>query len=226
MQELHGQHNPVLPVGASVTPSDPAMSVELATSAPTSPTSEVETARESFSDQLAHLTLRQIEASQSDPAMPLDIDAPTAQNSPTFGLLELLPHLSVETTVGEGTFGRVELVRLERGVQNPHQQQWYALKKMRIKSVIELKQVTHVQSEKEILSTISCPFIVKLYWTWRNHINIYLLMEYVSGGELFTLLRSMGRFPEPMARFYAAEIVSAFIYLHSENIVYRDLKPE
>ena len=89
MQELHGQHNPVLPVGASVTPSDPAMSVEL------EPTSQVEQARESFSDQLAHLTLQQIEASQSEPAMPLDIDEPPAQNSPTYGLLELLPHLSV-----------------------------------------------------------------------------------------------------------------------------------
>ncbi|CAG5111523.1 Oidioi.mRNA.OKI2018_I69.chr2.g5824.t1.cds [Oikopleura dioica] len=132
-----------------------------------------------------------------------------------------LSQVEILTTVGAGTFGRVELVK-RRGSSNSY----YALKKMRILQVINLRQVSHVISERQILSSISSPFIVNLLWTTRDNIHLYLLMEYIPGGELFTHLRNEGRFDENRARFYAAEIVCAFTYLHAENIVYRDLKPE
>lgn len=132
-----------------------------------------------------------------------------------------LSQVETLTTVGAGTFGRVELVKLRESSTT-----YYALKKMRILQVINLRQVSHVSSERQILSTISSPFIVNLLWTSRDNIHLFLLLEYIPGGELFTYLRNEGRFDENRARFYAAEIVCAFTYLHSENIVYRDLKPE
>ena len=56
--------------------------------------------------------------------------------------------------------------------------------------------------------------------------NLYMLLEYVVGGELFSHLRRAGRFTNDMTRFYAAEITTAIQYLHTKDIIYRDLKPE
>jgi serine/threonine protein kinase len=55
---------------------------------------------------------------------------------------------------------------------------------------------------------------------------LYFILEFIPGGELFTILRSQGSFPEEQAKFYSAHIITIFEYLHSKNIVYRDLKPE
>jgi protein kinase X len=92
--------------------------------------------------------------------------------------------------------------------------------------ILRLKQLDHIKSEVKILSTISHPFIVNLHGHTQDDRRIYLLFEYVPGGELFSYLRREGRFANDHARFYAAQISLAFDYLHSMNIVYRDLKPE
>lgn len=64
------------------------------------------------------------------------------------------------------------------------------------------------------------------FCTFQDDTNLYMLLEYVVGGELFTHLRRAGRFTNDMTRFYASEIVLAIEYLHSKDIIYRDLKPE
>lgn len=92
--------------------------------------------------------------------------------------------------------------------------------------IVRLKQVEHVLNEKQILASVNHPFIVNLLCTFKDTKNLYMLLEYVVGGELFSHLRKSVRFPNEKTRFYAAEIVSAFEYLHSFDIVYRDLKPE
>ena len=63
-------------------------------------------------------------------------------------------------------------------------------------------------------------------WAYHDNKFLYMLLEYVPGGELFSYLRNYGRFPNSMANFYSSEIVSALEYLHTKHIVYRDLKPE
>jgi len=123
-------------------------------------------------------------------------------------------------TLGTGTFGRVYLVK--------HKQtgKYFAMKILKKSEVVRLKQVEHVNSERQILSQLSHPFIVKLYKSFQDDQCLYMLLEYVIGGELFSHLRKAGRFSNEVTRFYAAEIVGAIEYMHSFDVVYRDLKPE
>ncbi|KAM9577389.1 putative serine/threonine-protein kinase PRKY isoform 7-T7 [Trichechus inunguis] len=124
------------------------------------------------------------------------------------------------STVGTGTFGRVHLVREKTG------KRFFALKVMSIPDVIRLKQEQHVHNEKSVLEEVSHPFLVRLFWTYHDERFLYMLMEFVPGGELFSYLRNQGRFSSNTGLFYSAEIVCAIEYLHSKEIVYRDLKPE
>ncbi|KAF4118662.1 cAMP-dependent protein kinase catalytic subunit PRKX [Onychostoma macrolepis] len=131
-----------------------------------------------------------------------------------------LDDLDTIATVGTGTFGRVFLVKDKKT------RGFFALKAMKIPDVIRLKQEQHVHNEKEVLTEVNHPFLVRLFWTHHDDRFLYMLMEYVNGGELFSYLRSRGRFSNSTGMFYSAEIVCAIEYLHSKEIVYRDLKPE
>uniref|UniRef100_A0A8C2XQI1 Protein kinase cAMP-dependent X-linked catalytic subunit n=1 Tax=Cyclopterus lumpus TaxID=8103 RepID=A0A8C2XQI1_CYCLU len=131
-----------------------------------------------------------------------------------------LDDLETMATVGTGTFGRVFLVKDKKS------RAFYALKQMKIPDVIRLKQEQHVHNEKEVLSEVNHPFLIRLFWTHHDERFLYMLMDYVPGGELFSYLRSRGRFSNATGLFYTSEIVCAIEYLHSREVVYRDLKPE
>lgn len=159
----------------------------------------------------------------------------------------------VVETLGTGTFGRVLLVRQRPSYrqtsyhpifpnlyqptdpqapspvttqhadgQLPH----FAMKVLRKAEIVRLKQVEHMNSERRILEKVRHPFIVELHATYQDNLNVYMLLTYVPGGELFSHLRRAGRFSPDVTRFYLASIVLAIEYLHSKNIIYRDLKPE
>ncbi|XP_004564174.1 cAMP-dependent protein kinase catalytic subunit PRKX [Maylandia zebra] len=131
-----------------------------------------------------------------------------------------LDDLETVATVGTGTFGRVFLVKDKKS------RAFFALKQMKIPDVIRLKQEQHVHNEKEVLSEVNHSFLIRLFWTHHDERFLYMLMDYVPGGELFSYLRSRGRFSNATGLFYTSEIVCAIEYLHSKEIVYRDLKPE
>ncbi|KAJ8350762.1 hypothetical protein SKAU_G00258920 [Synaphobranchus kaupii] len=131
-----------------------------------------------------------------------------------------LEDLDTVATVGTGTFGRVFLVKDKKA------RGYFALKAMKIPDVIRLKQEQHVHNEKAVLMEVCHPFLIRLFWTHHDDLFLYMLMDYVPGGELFSYLRNRGRFNNGTGLFYSAEIVCAIEYLHSKEIVYRDLKPE
>ena len=97
---------------------------------------------------------------------------------------------------------------------------------MSMEDVIRQKQVEHVHNEKNILKSVSHPFLLSLTCSTKDTRFLYLLFPYIPGGELFSYLRSAGRFPCSTALFYTAEIVCALGYLHSLGIIYRDIKLE
>ncbi|KXJ94028.1 camp-dependent protein kinase catalytic subunit [Microdochium bolleyi] len=139
-----------------------------------------------------------------------------------------LSDFNLVRTLGTGTFARVCLVRPARG-SDEDKEQVFALKILRKAEVIKLKQVDHVRHERQILSDVAgFPFITELMASFSDHDSLYMLLDYVPGGELFSYLRRHRRFPEEWAQFYAAEIVLVLEYLHEKQggVAYRDLKPE
>ncbi|KAJ3867391.1 cAMP dependent protein kinase [Lentinula novae-zelandiae] len=137
-----------------------------------------------------------------------------------------LTDFEVRGTLGTGTFGRVLLVRHRSSSNDPSSQSHFALKVLRKTEIVRLRQVEHVNAERYILSRVHHPFIVDLFATFQDSLNVYMLMSYIPGGELFTHLRRAQRFTPDVTRFYLATIILALKYLHSYNIIYRDLKPE
>lgn len=131
-----------------------------------------------------------------------------------------LDDLILKETLGTGTFGRVRLC------QHKTNQGFFAIKCLKKSEVLRMKQVEHILAESSILSSIRHPFIVNLLKSFQDDKKLYIILEYVIGGELFSHLRKAGKFPNDVAKFYSAEIVLAFEYLHSMDILYRDLKPE
>ena len=123
-------------------------------------------------------------------------------------------------TLGTGSFGRVHLTR------SIHNGRFYAMKVLKKQRVVQMKQIEHTNDERRMLKLAQHPFIIRMWGTFQDCHNLFMIMDYIEGGELFSLLRKSQRFPTPVAKFYAAEVFLAIEYLHSLDIIYRDLKPE
>ena len=100
------------------------------------------------------------------------------------------------------------------------------MKIMKKNEILKSKQADHIANEIKILSMIDHPFTIKFEGFTQDDKYLYLALELINGGELFTYLRDVGRFPVPQARVYIAQIITIFEYLHEKDIIYRDLKPE
>ncbi|SCU91727.1 LAME_0E13608g1_1 [Lachancea meyersii CBS 8951] len=125
--------------------------------------------------------------------------------------------------LGKGTFGQVYQVR-KRDTKRI-----YAMKVLSKKVIVKKNEIAHTIGERNILVRTAsklCPFIVGLKFSFQTLADLYLVTDFMSGGELFWHLQKEGRFAEDRAKFYIAELVLALEYLHENDIVYRDLKPE
>ena len=102
----------------------------------------------------------------------------------------------------------------------------YAMKVLKKSVVSALGQVEHTKSERDILFIIRHPFIVRLRFSFQSSDKLFLITDYYNGGSLYSHLRKSKAFDEERARFYGAELLSALDHLHSQSIIYRDLKLE
>lgn len=126
----------------------------------------------------------------------------------------------IHSIIGKGSFGEVYLVQ-KKGTKR-----FYAMKTLPKKRIIKENLTRYALTERNVLSTISHPFIVKLRYAFQNSKTLFLIMDYLPGGDLGRYLQDEGQISENKARIYAAEIILAISELHKRDIIFRDLKPE
>lgn len=123
-------------------------------------------------------------------------------------------------TLGVGSFGRVKYGKFKKDGT------MCAVKFMKKQEIVKLKQVDHINGERNLMSQVHHPFIVEMKGSFKDERYCYIVMETVTGGELFTHLRKERKFTDEQAKFYASQIAEGFRHIHSLNIIHRDLKPE
>lgn len=170
----------------------------------------------------------------------------TPRSSPCWPLARPLPAaltaLRALRDAGVGTFSRIRLIEVkacEGFLSKSHADEFrdeqgtlpelhgiFAMKVMKKSEVARLKHVDHVKSESLIHSHISHPFIATLFHRYQDERNLYLVQEFVQGGKLQRMIKQNQRLTNETARFFAAQVVMAVQYLHSEHIAYRDLNTD
>jgi serine/threonine protein kinase len=124
------------------------------------------------------------------------------------------------TVLGSGSFGKVLLM------EKKDTRKLYAIKTVLKQKLYNSKKKRNAVFERNVLAQITSPFVVKLHYAFQNSEKLYLVLDFMQGGDLYYHITQHKYFTEEMVRFYAAEIVMALEDLHQNNIVYRDLKPE
>ncbi|XP_042567325.1 ribosomal protein S6 kinase alpha-6 [Cyprinus carpio] len=124
--------------------------------------------------------------------------------------------------LGQGSFGKVFLVRKLMG---PDAGQLYAMKVLK-KASLKVRDRVRTKMERDILVEVNHPFIVKLHYAFQTEGKLYLILDFLRGGDVFTRLSKEVMFTEEDVKFYLAELALALDHLHNLGIVYRDLKPE
>jgi len=140
-----------------------------------------------------------------------------------------LSDLEKTKCLGEGNFGQIWLVRNKSDEQGLVAEKPCVLKIQSKQKLLSMNQVKVAIDEKQALQRLHHPFIVDLLNTYQDDGFVYMLLEYLPGGELYSVLNpSEGPaiLPEPLAKFYALCVADALAYMHSRDIIYRDLKPE
>lgn len=124
--------------------------------------------------------------------------------------------------IGRGAFGEVRLVRMK----DRNTREIYAMKSMLKEAMIVKNQVSHIRAERDILTESENPWIVTLYYSFQDAKNLYMVQEYLPGGDLMGLLIKKDTFTEEDTKKYMAEIAMAISSVHSLGYIHRDLKPD
>ncbi|XP_051124411.1 uncharacterized protein LOC127246847 isoform X2 [Andrographis paniculata] len=124
------------------------------------------------------------------------------------------------TIIGKGAFGEVRLCRAKNTGEI------YAMKKLKKSEMLSRGQVEHVRSERNLLVEVDSRCIVKLFYSFQDSDFLYLIMEYLPGGDIMTLLMRQDVLSEDVARFYMAESILAIHSIHQHGYVHRDIKPD
>lgn len=122
--------------------------------------------------------------------------------------------------IGKGAFGEVRVCR------EKETSEIVAIKKLKKEDMIKKNQILHVRTENIILRTIISPFIVKLRASFQDHSFLYLVMDYLPGGDFMSLLIKKDILSEEESRFYIAEMILCIEAVHNSGCIHRDLKPD
>ncbi|KAI0650328.1 hypothetical protein C8Q79DRAFT_901231 [Trametes meyenii] len=142
--------------------------------------------------------------------------APLSRTTPTS-----IKDFEIIKPISKGAFGSVFLAK--KKVTGDY----FAIKVLKKADMIAKNQITNVKAERMILmKQAESPFVAKLYFTFQSKENLYLVMEYLNGGDCAALIKSLGSLPEEWTQNYIAEVVLGLEYLHQRGIVHRDLKPD
>ncbi|OAD00304.1 hypothetical protein MUCCIDRAFT_147215, partial [Mucor lusitanicus CBS 277.49] len=145
------------------------------------------------------------------------LHAPVASR-PTFPSIK---DFDIIKPISKGAFGSVFLAK-KRTTGD-----YYAIKFLKKSDMIAKNQVTNVKAERMILmSQTDSPFVTKLYYTFQSKDYLYLVLEYLNGGDCSALIKVIGSLPEDWTRNYLAEVTLGLEYLQSKNVIHRDLKPD
>ena len=117
--------------------------------------------------------------------------------------------------IGKGAFGEVRLVQK---IDNGH---IYAMKVLRKSDMVEKEQVAHVRAERDILVEVDHTWVVKMFYSFQDPENLYLVMEFLAGGDVMTLLMKKDTLPEDAAQFYIAETALAIQTIHNLGFIHR-----
>nr|PNR45294.1 hypothetical protein PHYPA_015065 [Physcomitrium patens] len=124
------------------------------------------------------------------------------------------------TIIGRGAFGEVRLCRAKATGEV------YAMKKLKKSEMLSRGQVEHVRAERNLLAEVDSHCIVKLQYSFQDSEYLYLIMEYLPGGDMMTLLMRKDTLTEDEARFYVAQSILAIQSIHKHNYIHRDIKPD
>ncbi|KAJ6238749.1 serine/threonine-protein kinase pkga-related [Anaeramoeba flamelloides] len=136
------------------------------------------------------------------------------RNLPSISDFELIKRIS------RGAYGQVFLAKKKQT------NDFFAIKVLKKVDMILKNQVQNIKSERSIMTETGNHFSIKLYYSFQSKKNLYLVMEYCPGGDMYSILQYSGYFNEKAASQYLAEIVLALEFLHKQGIIHRDLKPE
>lgn len=136
-----------------------------------------------------------------------------------------MAHFELLKVLGTGAYGKVFLVRKISGKDAG---KLYAMKVLKKATIVQKKKTTeHTKTERQVLEAVrQSPFLVTLHYAFQTDAKLHLILDYVSGGELFTHLYQRERFREDEVRLYIGEIILALEHLHKLGIIYRDIKLE
>jgi serine/threonine-protein kinase RIM15 len=165
---------------------------------------------------------RQSSAAGSDPNRPppsprlTSVSAPQARAVPPS-----IKDFEIIKPISKGAFGSVYLSKKKSTGD------YYAIKVLKKADMVAKNQVTNVKAERAIMMWQGeSDFVAKLYWTFSSKDYLYLVMEYLNGGDCASLIKVLGGLPEDWAKKYLGEVILGVEHLHNRGIVHRDLKPD
>ncbi|XP_047715587.1 ribosomal protein S6 kinase alpha-2 isoform X1 [Prionailurus viverrinus] len=195
---------------------------------------EIETPEEDLNLDSEPIVQDTVEEGKCDSALPGTKSAASLEEEGTVKEIDISHHVKegfekadpsqfeLLKVLGQGSYGKVFLVRKTKGSDTG---QLYAMKVLK-KATLKVRDRVRSKMERDILAEVNHPFIVKLHYAFQTEGKLYLILDFLRGGDLFSRLSKEVMFTEEDVKFYLAELALALDHLHGLGIIYRDLKPE